>query len=193
MESPDTRAYMRPLSGRRSAGALVKKWLSGVVHRAMAEDNVRSLDTIDSGAFGASSIAWIGQLSILTADTAWSRAWYEDEVGLRHVRTHRREPHPFKTGWEIRCCYMSARHHDECLVLIEEYDPSGMKTVPAGMCCFQFAVEGQSPRGIATDSTSHRLMLEGTQDPSMTRGRSYDPDWNCVEFCTPGSTDHFSA
>ena len=36
---------------------------------------------------------------------------------------------------------MSATDHEECLVLVEEHDPSGKVTVPSGMSFFHFALE----------------------------------------------------
>jgi hypothetical protein len=45
---------------------------------------------------------------------ARARQWYETLGGLRRSRTGEEEPHPFKEGWRIRCCYMSAEH-EECL------------------------------------------------------------------------------
>jgi hypothetical protein len=76
--------------------------------------------TEDYGVFKPSLISNIGQLSIYVHDIARSRRWYEDIAGMRHSRTCEAEPHPYKAGWRIRCCYMSAAEHEECLVLVEE-------------------------------------------------------------------------
>ena len=51
-----------------------------------------------------------------------------------------------KPGWTIRCCYMSAAAHDECLVLVEERDPDGKLTVPSGMSFFHTAFELEGNR-----------------------------------------------
>ena len=58
----------------------------------------------------------------------------------------KKRPHPFKAGWRIRCCYMSAGEHDECLVLVEERDPEGKVTVPSGMSFFHTAFELEGNR-----------------------------------------------
>ena len=102
--------------------------------------------TEDYGVFKPSQIDHIGQLSIYVQDIERSRRWYEELGGLRHSRTCEQEPHPFKEGWRIRCCYMSAAKHDECLVLVEERDPDGKVTVPSGMSFFHTAFELEGNR-----------------------------------------------
>jgi len=93
----------------------------------------------DYGVFKPSRIAHIDQVSIYVQDIVRSRRWYEKLAGMRHSRTCEEEPHPVKEGWRIRCCYMSAGEHDECLVLVEERDPAGKVTVPSGMSFFHTA------------------------------------------------------
>ena len=88
--------------------------------------------TEDYGVFKPSLIAHIGQVSIYVQDIAAAPNWYEMLAGLRHSRTCEQEPHPFKPGWRIRCCYMSAAEHEECLVLVEERDPEGKITCRPG-------------------------------------------------------------
>jgi hypothetical protein len=87
--------------------------------------------TEDYGVFKPSRIAHIGQVSIYVQDIGRSRQWYETLGALLHSRTCEEEPHPFKPAWTIRCCYMSAAEHEECLVLVEERDPEGKVTVPS--------------------------------------------------------------
>ena len=102
--------------------------------------------TEDYGVFKPSQIAHIGQVSIYVQDIERSRRWYEQLGGLHHSRTCEQEPHPFKPGWTIRCCYMSAAEHEECLVLVEERDPDGKITVPSGMSFFHTAFELEGNR-----------------------------------------------
>jgi len=102
--------------------------------------------TEDYGVFMPSRVARIAQVSIYVQDIARSRRWYEKLAGLRHSRTCEEEAHPFKEGWRIRCCYMSAAQHEECLVLVEERDPDGKVTVPSGMSFFHTAFELQGNR-----------------------------------------------
>ena len=110
---------------QKFAPLLKRKWFREFVLMPPTLTRRRfSNKTEDYGVFKPSQIDHIGQVSIYVQDIERSRRWYEQLGGLRHSRTCEREPHPFKEGWSIRCCYMSAAHHDECLVLVEEYDPS---------------------------------------------------------------------
>jgi catechol 2,3-dioxygenase-like lactoylglutathione lyase family enzyme len=130
-----------------------------------------------------------------------SGLWYETLGGLRHSRTSEQEPHPFKPSWTIRCCYMSAVEHEECLVLVEERDPEGKVTVPSGMSFFHtafelegnrledvFAFAAQSKQG---DFVPNYGPVRHNGDPPLGDGETggnvacyfYDPDYNNVEFC----------
>jgi hypothetical protein len=189
-----------PRYRQRLAGLFHHGWFQELGLRSPAAAKKRATRKAeDCSVFGASGISHIAQLSIYVTDVGWSRAWYEDAVGLRHSRTVELQPHPLKPGWQIRCCYMSAADHDECLVLIEEYDPAGRITVPSEMCLFQFAVaedddevdqnQFAEPRRThghgLDDGPSH---LKGGPPPGggEKAGNSnclYDPDWNGVDFC----------
>jgi len=127
------------------------------------------------------SVDAIAQISILTADLEWSRAWYEDVAGMLHSRTTGWAPHPNKEGWQIRCCYMSAARQPECLVLVEEYDPEGGVTVPTGGCVFHIAIEVERPAE-AGSSAAARL------DRDLL-----DPDWNSIELVRPSRAGAASA
>ena len=109
---------------QRFAGLLKRKWFRELVLAPPTLTRRRfSNKTEDYGVFQPSLVQSIGQLSIYVQDIARSRSWYESLAGLRHSRTCEEEPHPYKPGWRIRCCYMSAPEHEECLVLVEERDP----------------------------------------------------------------------
>ena len=132
---------------QKFAPLLKRKWFRELVLTLPTITRRRfSNKTEDYGVFKQSRIAHIGQLSIYVQDIERSRQWYEMLGGLRHSRTCEQEPHPFKPGWTIRCCYMSAAAHDECLVLVEEYDPNGKITVPSGMSFFHTAFELEGNR-----------------------------------------------
>ena len=127
---------------QRVAPLLKRKWFRELVLLPPTLSRRRfSNKTEDYGVFKPSQIAHIGQLSIYVQDIDRSRRWYEQLGGFRQSRTCEQEPHPFKPGWTIRCCYMSAAEHEECLVLIEERDPDGKITVPSGMSYFHTAFE----------------------------------------------------
>jgi catechol 2,3-dioxygenase-like lactoylglutathione lyase family enzyme len=157
--------------------------------------------TEDYGVFKPSLVDHIAQLSIYVRDIERSRTWYERVAGMTHSRTCAKEPHPFKPGWSICCCYMSAGEHDECLVLIEERDPAGKITVPSGMSFFHFALEVGGNRledvmAFAERQRSNGLKLNygpvrHNSSPPLGDGETggnvacymYDPDYNNVEFC----------
>ena len=86
------------------------------------------------------------RLSIYVQDIDRSRQWYETLGGLRHSRTCEQERASVQAWLDIRCCYMSAADHEECLVLVEERDPEGKVTVPSGMSFFHTAFELEGNR-----------------------------------------------
>ena len=102
----------------------------------------------------------------------------------------------------IRCCYMSAAEHEECLVLVEERDPDGKITVPSGMSFFHTAFELEGNR--LEDVLRLRRSVEAAPafarnygpvrhngEPPLGDGETggnvacyfYDPDYHNVEFC----------
>ncbi|MQB34277.1 VOC family protein [Rhizobium rhizogenes] len=187
---------------QRFGGLLKKKWFRELVLLWPTLTRRRfSNKTEDYGVFEPSLVSHIGQLSIYVQDINRSRTWYERSAGMIHRRTGELEPHPCKEGWAIRCCYMSATTHDECLVLIEQYDPSGNIAVPSGMSFFHFALELEGNRvedvlSFAEQQRANGLHLNygpvrHNSDPPMGDGETggnvacylYDPDWNNVEFC----------
>src|SRR5271154_447939 len=94
---------------QKFAGLLKRKWFREMVLVGPTLTRKRfSNKTEDYGVFKQSLISHIGQVSIYVQDIARSRRWFEDIGGLRHSRTCEAEKHPFKAGWRIRCCYMSA-------------------------------------------------------------------------------------
>lgn len=187
---------------QRFAGLLKRKWFRELVLLVPTVTRRRfSNKTEDYGVFKPSLISSIGQLSIHVSDIATARAWYESLAGMRHSRTCAPEPHPVKPGWTIRCCYMSATDHEECLVLVEEQDPRGVITRPSGMSFFHFAleVEGNRPEDVLAFEKQARERgfkpnygtVRHNSEPPLGDGETggnvacyfYDPDWNNVEFC----------
>jgi len=125
---------------------------------------------------------------------------------LRHSRTCEEEPHPLKEGWHIRCCYMSAAEHEECLVLIEERDPEGKVSVPSGMSFFHtaFELEGNRLEDVLAFAAQAKQAgfrpnygpVRHNGEPPLGDGETggnvacyfYDPDYNNVEFCAAMDT-----
>lgn len=157
--------------------------------------------TEDYGVFKPSLVSHIGQMSIYVTDIERSRAWYERVAGLSHSRTCAPEPHPLREGWTVRCAYMSASNHEECLVLIEQYDPSGKITASTGMSFFHFALEVEGNRLEDVLAFAKQQRAKGfsinygparhNSEPPLGDGETggnvacylYDPDWHNVEFC----------
>ena len=187
---------------QKFAGLLKRKWFREMVLAPPTITRRRfSNKTEDYGVFQPSLVQSIGQLSIYVQDIARSRSWYESLAGLRHSRTCEEEPHPNKPGWRIRCCYMSAPEHEECLVLVEERDSTGKLTIPSGMSFFHMAFELQGNRLEDVMSFADQAAAAGFSrnygpvrhngQPPLGDGETggnvacyfYDPDYNNVEFC----------
>jgi catechol 2,3-dioxygenase-like lactoylglutathione lyase family enzyme len=196
-----------PQLARRLAPLLKRRWVRELILLVPTLTGKRfSNKTEDYGVFQPSRIAHLEQVSIYVQDIERSRGWYERLAGLRHSRTCEREPHPFKPGWAIRCCYLSASRHEECLVLVEEYDPSGTRTVPSGMSFFHFALEleGNTLRDVFRHTEQARRAgfsnnygpVRHNGDPPHGDGETggnvasyfYDPDYHNVEFCAAMDT-----
>ena len=191
-----------PPTLQKFAGLLKRKWFRELVLALPTVTRRRfSNKTEDYGVFKPSLIESIGQVSIYVQDIARSRSWYESLAGLRHSRTCEEEPHPYKPGWRIRCCYMSAPQHDECLVLVEERDPAGKLTIPSGMSFFHMAFELKGNRledVLAFADQARKAGFSRNYGPVRHNGEPplgdgetggnvacyfYDPDYNNVEFC----------
>jgi len=187
---------------QKFAPLLKRKWFRALVLAPPTLTRRRfSNKTEDYGVFRPSLIERIGQVSIYVQDIDRSRQWYEKLVGLTHSRTCEQEPHPSKDGWTIRCCYMSAAEHQECLVLVEERNPAGKVSVPTGMSFFHTAFElqgngmkevlafaGQAKRdGYAANYGPVRHNGEPPLGDGETGGNVacyfYDPDYHNIEFC----------
>lgn len=192
---------------QKFSSLLKRKWFRELVLAPPTVTRRRfSNKTEDYGVFQPSSIERIGQVSIYVQDIQRSRKWYEELAGLRHSRTCAEEPHPVKTGWTIRCCYMSAAEHEECLVLIEERDPAGRISVPTGMSFFHTAFELKGNRlenVLAFAEQAKRSGFAPNYGPARHNGEPpfgdgetggnvacyfYDPDYNNVEFCAAMDT-----
>lgn len=157
--------------------------------------------TEDYGVFKPSLISHLDQLSIYVRSIERSRKWYEDLAGMVHSRTCEPEPHPFKNGHTIVCCYMSCVDHPECLVLVEERNSAGQITIPSAMSFFHFALEVTGNRLHEVLAFEKRARNKGylpnygtvrhNDVPPMGDGETggnvavyfYDPDYNNVEFC----------
>jgi len=192
---------------QKFAVLLRRKWFRELVLALPTLTRRRfSNKTEDYGVFKPSLGASIGQVSIYVQDIPRSRTWYENLSGLRHSRTCEPEPHPTKPGWQIRCCYMSASEHQECLVLIEERDPDGNITIPSGMSFFHTAFELQGNHLEDVMAFADQAKQAGYSrnygpvrhngEPPLGDGETggnvacyfYDPDYHNIEFCAAMDT-----
>jgi catechol 2,3-dioxygenase-like lactoylglutathione lyase family enzyme len=202
-----------PPLARLMAPLLKRKWVRELILLVPTLTGKRfSNKTEDYGVFQPSRISHLGQVSIYVQDIERSRQWYERLAGLRHSRTCEPEPHPNKAGWTIRCCYLSAARYEECLVLVEENDPHGTRSVPSGMSFFHFALEleGNTPEDVFLHT--ERARSEGfynnygpvrhNSEPPHGDGETggnvasyfYDLDYHNVEFCAAMDTiDNYRA
>lgn len=181
---------------------LKKRWVRQLILLPSTLSGKRfSNKTEDYGVFKPSFISHLDQLSLYVRSIEKSREWYEELAGMRHSRTCEKEPHPYREGFEIKCCYMSAAEHEECLVLIEEYDTNGNITIPSGMSIFHFALEVEGNRLQDIFAFTKQANAKGYQQsygpvrhndtPPHGDGETggnvavyfYDPDFNNVEFC----------
>lgn len=186
---------------QRASFLLKQKWIRELILLPTTISGKRfSNKTADYGVFQPSLISHLEQMSIYVRDIERSRKWYESVAGLIHSRTCKEEPHPFKNGYTIKCCYMSTIHHPECLVLMEERDEKRNVTTPSGMSFFHFAfeVEGNKLSDLqkftAQNNTSGYRQNYGivrhNDVPPLGDGETggniaayfYDPDYNNVEF-----------
>jgi catechol 2,3-dioxygenase-like lactoylglutathione lyase family enzyme len=191
-----------PVPLQKFAPLLKRKWFRSLVLLPPTLTRRRfSNKTEDYGVFQPSLVAAMGQVSIYVQDIARSRKWYEGLAGLTHSRTCDQEPHPLKPGWTLRCCYMSALNHEECLVLIEERDPAGKVSVPTGMSFFHTAFELTGNRledvvAFAAQAKKKKFkrnygVVRHNSEPPLGDGETggnvacyfYDPDYHNVEFC----------
>jgi catechol 2,3-dioxygenase-like lactoylglutathione lyase family enzyme len=195
-------------SAQRQAGGLLKqKWVRELILLPSTLSGKRfSNKTEDYGVFKPSLISQLDQLSIYVRSIEKSRFWYEDVAGMTHSRTAEPEPHPYKTGYTIRCCYMSCVDHPESLVLVEERDAQDNVSVPSGMSFFHFALEVTGNQAADILAFTERVKQKGYKPhygpvrhndvPPMGDGETggntavyvYDPDHNNVEFCATMDT-----
>lgn len=181
---------------------LKKKWVRNLILLPSTLSGKRfSNKTEDYGVFKPSYISHLDQLYLYVRNIEISKKWYEDIAGLTHSRTAAPEPHPYKVGYSIQCCYMSAKNHDECLVLIEEKNEKGEITIPSAMSFFHFAleVEGNQFQDVVNFAnvarkkgyiSSYGVVTHNDTPPNgdgETGGNTavyfYDPNWHMVEFC----------
>lgn len=181
---------------------LKKRWVRQLILLPSTLSGKRfSNKTEDYGVFKPSLITHLDQMSIYVRDIPTSRNWYEAVAGMSHSRTCAPEPHPYKADCTIKCCYMTAKDHDECLVLVEMRDAKGDIIIPSAMSFFHLAFEvaGNRMEDVVRFAESARKkgyrssygVVTHSDVPPNGDGESggntavyfYDPNYHLVEFC----------
>lgn len=196
-----------PVFLQRIAFILKQKWIRELILLPSTLSRRRfSNKTEDYGVFKASLLSHFDQLSIYVRSIENSRRWYEELAGMKFSRLADSEPHPYKKGYNIQCCYMSCEDHPECLVLVEERNEKGEISIPSGMSFFHFALEVKGNQKEDLLQFFHQARQKGFKPnygpvrhndiPPMGDGETggntavyfYDPDYNNVEFCATMDT-----
>ncbi|MCA0234557.1 MAG: VOC family protein [Bacteroidetes bacterium] len=181
---------------------LKNKWVRNLILLPSTLSGKRfSNKTADYGVFQPSRVSHLDQLSIYVKDIATSRKWYEAIAGMTHSRTCEAEAHPYRAGFTIKCCYMNAKAHDECLVLVELRNEQGEIITPSAMSFHHFALEidGNQFQDVVNFATAARkkgfvssygVVTHNDIPPNgdgETGGNTavyfYDPDYHLIEFC----------
>lgn len=159
--------------------------------------------TEDYGVFRDNScvISHLEQSSYIVTDLEESKDWFIT-MGFTHSRTCAPEPHPNHDGHTITCAYLSAREHEECIVLIEHRDATNKIVVPSIEDVFHAAYELKGNR--LKDAFNYKEEISAKKvspyygpvkhNNSKPHGDGesggnvavyyYTPDYHHIEFCT---------
>jgi hypothetical protein len=182
-----------------------KKWFRELLLLVPTITGARSSNkTEDYGIFKVSKLSHLQQLSIYVSDWGKSIKWYETVAGLTVSRTCASEPHPTLAGHTIRCCYLSATRHPECLVLIEHKDEGGNIVKPtvhdffhtafeldgSEDCCYDFdkeirpVLKQNGYKGVSYGLVRHNSTPPDGDGESGGNVATYiyDPDLHFIEF-----------
>ncbi len=195
---------MTPEMAQKSA-MMKKRWFRELTLLVPTLTGKRfSNKTEDYGFFQPANLSHLDQLSIYVSDLEKSVDWYLKVSGLKHSRTCEIEPHPTKPNFTIRCSYLSANEHEECIVLMEQRDPDGNIVKPSTHGFFHTAFELEGPEFSALDYHEKAKKLLEEQNlgyinygvarhnntpphgDGETGGNTayyvYDPDYHNLEF-----------
>jgi catechol 2,3-dioxygenase-like lactoylglutathione lyase family enzyme len=187
------------------AKMMKKKWFRQLVLLIPSITGRRTSNkTEDYGVFKPSALSHLHQVSVYVSNIEQSRKWYETIAGMVHSRTCEPEPHPTIPNRTIKCCYMSAKEQEECLVLIEQRDAEGNLIKPSCHGFFHTAFELEGTEFIALDfytqvlpvlkannysHVNYGVVRHNAMPPhgdGETGGNTalyiYDPDFHNVEF-----------
>ncbi len=133
-----------PESLNKIVGPLIKKrWFRELILLPKTLMGKRRYNkTEDYGVFRENNciISHLEQSSYVVTDLEESKAWFIN-MGFIHSRTCEPEPHPDHEGHTLTCCYLSAKEHEECIVLMEHRDDMGKIIQPSIEDVFHAAYE----------------------------------------------------
>lgn len=168
--------------------------------------------TADYGVFRDNDclLSHMEESSYIVTDIQETRKWFED-MGFTHSRTCAPEPHPNHEGHTITCCYMDAKSHKDCVVIMEHRDKQGNIVVPSIKDVFHAAYELTGNKLPDTFKYVKEMKTNGIKpyygpakhNNSKPHGDGesggnvaayyYTPDYHHVEFCTEMDTvDNYS-
>jgi len=185
-----------------------KKWIRELILLPASITGKRKYNkTEDYGVFRDNTciIEKLEQSSFVVTDLEESKKWFLS-VGFVHSRTCDPEPHPNHEGHTLKCSYLSAKDHEECIVLMEHRDQNGEVVVPSIEDVFHAAYELTGNKLQNTFDFAEEMKAKGLNSyygPAKHNnskpygdGESggnvgvyyYSPDYHHIEFCADMDT-----
>ncbi|MEH6939046.1 VOC family protein [Bacillus sp. JJ664] len=104
--------------------------------------------TEDYGVFKSSLVSHLEGVTLYVSDIKRSVSWYVEKLGFIHEGSTELTKHPFFPGQKIICAYLSAKKHENALVLVQRFNNQGEVISPSTNSFFHIAFEiedGRSP------------------------------------------------
>jgi len=197
-----------PESFNKTGWLIKKRWVRELILLPKTLMGKRRYNkTEDYGVFKENNcvISHLEQSSYIVTNLEESKAWFEN-MGFIHSRTCEPEPHPDQDGHTLMCCYLSAKEHEECIVLMEHRDQSGTIIEPTIEDVFHSAYELAGNKLQDTFNYQKEMETKGVipyygpakHNNSKPHGDGesggnvavyyYSPDYHHVEFCADMDT-----
>lgn len=200
--------HAAPVSANKSAWLVKKRWVRELILLPKTLMGKRRYNkTEDYGVFQDNKcvISHLEQSSYVVTNIEESKVWFEN-MGFTHSRTCEPEPHPDHEGHTLSCCYLSAKEHEECIVLMEHRDKTGNIIEPTIEDVFHAAYEVTGNKLQRTFNFMEEMKEKGVlpyygptkhnNSKSYGDGESggnvavyyYSPDYHHIEFCADMDT-----
>lgn len=206
-------AHALPEGFNKISWIFKKRWVRALILLPKTLSGKRRYNkTEDYGVFRENNcvLSHLEQSSYIVTDIEESKAWFEN-MGFTHSRTCPPEPHPELEGHTLTCCYMSAKEHEECIVLMEHRDATGKIIEPSIEDVFHVAYELSGNRLEDTFNYRDEMLAKGVNayyGPAKHNNSTpygdgesggnvavyyYSPDYHHLEFCADMDTvDNYS-